>query len=380
MQSLQNIINQEFNLKQDLIYLNHAAVSPWPVRTARAVQKFAEDNMIEGSLQYPEWLKKESELRRQARLILNAPSVNDIALLKNTSEALSVVAYGLDWKQGDNIVSSNQEFPSNRIVWESLASKGVEFREADLNTTNSPEDALFSLVDEKTKLITISSVQFGTGLRMDLKQIGHFCREKAILFCVDAIQSLGAIQFDVQEINADFVMADGHKWMLGPEGLAIFYSKPEARDHLNLNQFGWHMVKTQGDFDIRDWEPALTSRRFECGSPNMLGIHALNASLSLLLEIGIENIEKEVIRRSEYIIEKLSANNKLVLITSGSKKRYAGIVTFQINNFDNEGLFQYLIDNNIFCALRGGGIRLSPHFYTPISQLEQTIEVIDNYS
>jgi cysteine desulfurase/selenocysteine lyase len=373
---MQKLIEQEFNLSHDLIYLNHAAVSPWPVRTARAVQKFAEENMIEGSLQYPEWLKKESELRRQARLLLNAPSVNNIALLKNTSEALSVVAYGLDWKDGDNIVSSDQEFPSNRIVWESLTSKGVEFREADLGKSSSPEDALFSLVDKKTKLITISSVQFGTGLRMDLKQIGDFCREKSILFCVDAIQSLGAIQFDVQDINADFVMADGHKWMFGPEGLAIFYSRPEARDRVNLSQYGWHMVKDLGDFERKEWEPATTSRRFECGSPNMIGIHALNASLSLLLEIGMENVEKEVIRRSKYLIDKINAHDNLELITSSSKNRYAGIITFKKLNVDNERLFQHLIDNNMFCALRGGGIRLSPHFYTPMEHLDKAIAVI----
>lgn len=377
---MQKLIEQEFNLSHDLIYLNHAAVSPWPVRTARAVQKFAESNMIEGSLQYPVWLNKESELRRQAGLILNAQSTDDIALLKNTSEALSVVAYGLDWTKGDNIVSSNQEFPSNRIVWESLASKGVEFREADLASSTSPEDAMFSLVDDKTKLFTVSSVQFGTGLRVDLKRIGDFCRERSILFCVDAIQSLGAIQFNVQDINADFVMADGHKWLLGPEGLAILYTKPEARNRLNLNQFGWHMVEAHGDFDRRDWEVARSSRRFECGSPNMLGIHALNASLSLLLEVEMGSVEKELLKRSEYLIEKVNAHDGLELITSCEQNRYAGIITFKKTNVDNKGLFHYLIDNNIFCALRGGGIRFSPHFYTPIAHLDQAFETILKYS
>ncbi len=312
--------------------------------------------------------------------LLNAPSSDDIALLKNTSEALSVVAYGLDWKKGDNIVSSNQEFPSNRIVWESLASKGVEFREADVGSSSSPEDTLFSCVDKKTKLITISSVQFGTGLRMDLKQIGEFCEQRSILLCVDAIQSLGAVQFDVQDMNADFVMADGHKWMFGPEGLAIFYTKPEARDRLNLNQYGWHMVESLGDFDRREWQSATTARRFECGSPNMLGIHALNASLSLLLEIGMERVEKQLLKRSEYLIGKISAADNLELITSGAKNRYAGIITVKKVDAANERLFQYLNDNNIFCALRGGGIRLSPHFYTPIEHLDQAIEIILNYS
>ncbi len=373
---MQNIFEQEFNLRHDLIYLNHAAVSPWPARTAAAVREFAKANMIEGSLQYPEWLHKESELRRQAMRMLNAPSADDIALLKNTSEALSVVAYGLDWKKGDNIVSSNQEFPSNRIVWESLASKGVEFREADVNSSSSPEDALFSLVDHNTRLMTISSVQFGSGLRVDLKQIGEFCREKEILFCIDAIQSLGAIQCDVQDIDADFVMADGHKWLLGPEGLAVFYCRPEQRDRLNLNQFGWHMVEDLYDFDRREWNAAGSARRFECGSPNMIGIHALSTSLSLLLEIGMEHVESEILKRSTYLIEKINAHDNLELITSDKKNRYAGIITFKTVDVDNNRLFQHLSDTNIFCALRGGGIRLSPHFYTPMEQLELAVETI----
>ncbi len=139
------------------------------------------------------------------------------------------------------------------------------------------------------------------------------------------------------------------------------------------------MVKDQGDFERKDWEPAATSRRFECGSPNMLGIHALNASLSLLLEIGMENIEKEVLSRSKYIINKINIHDDFELITPSSTNRYAGIVTLRKTTNDNERLFQYLIDNNIFCALRGGGIRLSPHFYTPISQIEQTVEIILNF-
>ncbi len=221
---MDKLIANEFNLRKDIIYLNHAGVSPWPYRTSKAVQNFAEENMLSGSFNYTIWLGIESQLRRCTRKLINAPSEDDIAFLKNTSEALSVVAYGLEWRKGDNIVSSNQEFPSNRIVWESLAQKGVEFREADLNNSKSPEDALFSLVDNKTRLITISSVQYSTGLQMNLNLIGEFCKSRGILFCVDAIQSLGAMRFDVQQIQADFVMADGHKWMLGPEGLAVFYS------------------------------------------------------------------------------------------------------------------------------------------------------------
>ncbi len=370
---------KEFKLQNNIIHLNHAGVSPWPLRTVKAAQVFAEENMSQGSTRYMQWLKVEDNLKKQAAALINAPSENDIALLKNTSEALSVVAYGLDWNTGDNIVSSDQEFPSNRIVWESLSHKGVQLRTAGLANGDSPEDALFSLVDTKTRLISVSSVQFSTGLRLDLKRIGEFCRKHGILFCVDAIQSIGALRFDVREIGADFVMADGHKWMLGPEGLAIFYSRPEARERLHLNQYGWHMVEAVGDFEQKSWEISKTSRRFESGSPNMLGIHTLNASISLLLESGIETIEQEVLKRSEYLFRLVSTIPDLEMITSSEPGRYAGIVTFRKIDADNEAIYEHLMKHNVLCAYRSGGMRLSPNFHTPYAHLDTAIEMITNY-
>ncbi len=371
-----DIIRNEFNLQTDLIHLNHAGVSPWPVRTLHVVQAFAEENAVMGSSRYPEWLNVETTLRRQLQKIINAPTIDDIALLKNTSEALSVVAYGLDWSKGDNIVSSDQEFPSNRIVWESLSEKGVEFREADLTMAGSPEDSLFSLVDDNTRMITVSSVQFSTGLKMDLERIGKFCKDRGLLFCVDAIQSVGALHFDVQNINADFVMADGHKWMLGPEGLALFYCHPDARDRLKLHQYGWHMVETVGDFDRREWTAANSARRFECGSPNILGIHALSASLSLFLEVGMDTVEREVLKRSEYLFDRIKSSPELELITSHESGRYAGIVTFKRNDVDNVALYEYLMKNRVLCAPRSGGVRFSPHFYTSYEQLDAAMDLV----
>ena len=373
-----DILN-EFNLSDDIIYLNHAGVSPWPARTSDAVKEFAEENSRMGSSRYLKWLDVEENVKKLAKILINAPSKNDIALVKNTSEALSIVAYGLDWKPGDNIVSSNQEFPSNRIVWESLASQGVEFRQADLDSAASPEDALFSLTDSRTRLITISSVQFATGLKMDLQQIGVFCKSRGILFCVDAIQSLGAASFDVQKIQADFIMADAHKWMLGPEGIALFYSHPEARERLNLKQYGWHMVKSVGDFDRTEWEITETARCFECGSVNMLGIHALNASLTLLLDAGMDAVESEIIKRSEHLFELVRSDERFELITPSEANRFGGIVTFRRLGLDNNAIYEYLMKRNVVCACRAGGIRLSPHFYTQHNQLDSAIDMIRNY-
>jgi selenocysteine lyase/cysteine desulfurase len=359
-------------------YLNHAAVAPWPRRSAEAVRRFAEENVRQGSKNYPAWLATETQLREQLAGLINAPDYNDIALLKNTSEALSVVAYGLTWHAGQNIVISDQEFPSNRIVWESLQHYGVELRRVDLATGPSPEQSLIDATDANTRLLAVSSVQYATGLRMKLEQLGEHCRANHILFCVDAIQSIGALQFDVQHINADFVMADGHKWMLGPEGLALFYCRADLRDQLILRQFGWHMVEHHNDYDRLDWHAANSARRFECGSPNLLGAHALNASLSLLEDVGMPQVESRVLRNSQRLFELIAESRNLSAITLNTPERFAGIVTFKHERLDSARLYHALQQGGVMCAQRGGGIRYSPHFYTPQSVLEHAVALADN--
>lgn len=368
---------QQFPHLAEVIHLNHAAVAPWPAVARDAVIQFANENARLGSSHYPAWLKREHQLRKGLATLINAPSTDDIALVKNTSEALSFVAYGLEWEVGHNVVSSDQEFPSNRIVWESLEQQGVEFREADLSSEATPEDALFAKCDQNTRLLTISSIQYATGLRMDLERIGQYCRDNGILFCVDAIQSIGAVQLDVQAIQADFVMADGHKWMLGPEGLGVFYCRPEIREKLKLTQYGWHMVDPLGNYSVKQWKVAKTARRFECGSPNMIAIHALHASIKLLLETGMDEVEATVLENSRYLCERLDEINGIVLHTNTEPGRFGGIVNFSCK--DNDGLFQALDKHGVFCALRGGGIRFSPHFYTPKSQLDKALAVVKRF-
>lgn len=370
----------EFPLDADVVYLNHAGVAPWPRRTLTAVSRFAEDNMRAGARDYPHWVATESHLREQLRGLVNAPHRDDIALLKSTSEALSVVAYGLDWKSGDNIVITDQEFPSNRIPWESLADQGVELRRVSLDVeSGSPEDALCAAMDERTRLLSVSSVQYGTGLRLDLTPLGAHCRSQGVLFCVDAIQSLGAVPLDVQAAKVDFAAADGHKWMLGPEGLAAFYCREELRERLRLRQYGWHMVEQLSDFDRLDWTPAQSARRFECGSPNTLGVHALSASLSLLLEIGMPDIFRNVLKNSFYVADYITANENLELISPSVGRRRAGIVTFRPRDQDSAELFRRLSARGVVCARRAGGVRFSPHFYTPREAIDRALDVVDAY-
>jgi len=367
----------QFPVVENLIHLNHAAVGPWPLVTAQAVKDFAMQNAAEGSLHYLDWMELENNLRQNLATLIHARSADEIALVKNTSEGLSLVAYGLPWVKGDNVVGIRQEFPSNRFVWESLSDQGVEFRKLDLDASDDPEQALFELCDENTRLISISAVQYHNGFRMDLARVSEFCRTQGILFCVDAIQQIGALPFDVQQIQADFVIADGHKWLLSAEGLGLFYVRKEIMERLRILQFGWHMVDSLDDYTQQSFALHAGARRFECGTPNMLGIHALNASVQLLLETGMQRIGERVLENTGFLIEQLSSIEPVQMLTDSNAARRSGIVTFKLQGKLDQAVYRALGKQRVLCAPRGGGIRFSPHFYTPRSQLQQVVEMVD---
>jgi selenocysteine lyase/cysteine desulfurase len=367
-------MHQEFDLSDDIIHLNHAAVGPWPRRAVTAVQRFADENARLGSLHYGEWLATQTRLRRHLAALIGAEAPSDIALAKSTSEALSMIAGGLDWQPGDNVVGIAQEFPSNRIAWEALAERGVEWRTLDLDAAADPETELMALCDRRTRLVAVSWVQYARGLRLDLPRLAGACREHGALLCVDGIQGLGALPFDLAEMPVDFVVADGHKWLLGPEGLALFWCRPALRAHLKLTQFGWNMVAEPGDFERRDWQPAADARRFECGSPNLLGTYALEASVGLLLEEGMAAVAAALEARTTRLIELIDGQGWALLSPRATARR-AGIVTFRVPDRDQGALYRALLAKGLLCAQRGGGIRFSPHFYTPMEQLERAIKL-----
>ena len=370
-----------FQLDENIIHLNHAAVAPWPAVTRDAVIAFARENAATGSQHYDRWMQTEQQLKQRLMQLINAASTDEIALLKNTSEGLSLIARGLRFQAGDNIVIPAEEFPSNRVVWQALTAQGVDVRLIPVQDVAEPELALITAMDAHTRLLSCSSVQFARGLRLDLVKIGNACRQNATLFCVDAIQSLGAIAFDVQACQADFVVADGHKWMCGPEGTALFYCRQPVQDTLQLQQYGWHMLKDAFNFSHQDTtiEFAGNAQRFECGSPNMMGITALNASLGLLLDIGIETIQEKVTGNVRYLLDHLHTCSDITLLSPSEPGRYAGIMTFRKQAVDNDKLYQQLQDNDVICACRGGGIRFSPHFYTDREKMDKALELVCDF-
>jgi selenocysteine lyase/cysteine desulfurase len=365
----------EFVQAPGLRYLNHAAVAPWPNRAALAVARFAQENVLLGARDYPDWMALEQCLRERLMRLLNAPSTDDVALVKNTSEALSFVAFGLQWESGDQIVISDEEFPSNRIVWEALAPQGVEVVQVSLKG-DDPEGALLSACGPRTRLMSVSAVQFASGLRLDLQRLGAGCKQQSVLFCIDAIQQLGALPFDVQAYQCDFAMADGHKWLLGPEGLGVFYCCSELREQLKLHEFGWHMLEHMGDYNRTEWEPAKSARRFECGSPNMLGAMALEASLSLLEEVGMDQVAALIAERVQWLQDGLNAIPGVQLHSPLNPARRGGIFSFSIDGIDNQRVYEQLKQQQVVCILRGPGIRFSPHFYTEKRVIDETLAIV----
>ena len=377
LNSAKSIANQ-FPVNQQCFYLNHAAVAPWPRCTSEAVQKFAEENCQTGAQGYLTWLKKEQQLRTKLAKLVGSDNQDCVALVKNTSEALSFVAYGLDWQAGDVIVISDDEFPSNRIVWESLAQKfGVIIQQIHISAEN-PEVEILEAINSltlKPKLISVSAVQYASGIKLDLAKLGNACKKNNVLFCVDAIQAVGAMEFKCDEWHIDFAMADGHKWMLGPEGLGFFFVKQQHIKKLNLYQYGWHMIKGAGDFSIKDWQPADTAQRFECGSPNMLAGYALEASTDLLLTVGLNNVADAIEDNYAYLQLQLQALGAQILSPLKRHQR-AGIITFKFEGIDSGWLYQQLMNNDVVCANRGGGVRFSPHFHTTKECMEGAINVL----
>ena len=367
-----SVFLDEFEQAPGLCYLNHAAIGPWPRRAAEAVASFARDNVRLGASAYPAWLATERRLRERLARLLNAPTSGDIALVGNTSQALSLVAFGLDWQPGDQVVISDEEFPSNRVVWQALANHGVEVVEANLAGAD-PEAALLAACGPRARLLSVSAVQFASGLRLDLARLGVACRQRGVLFCIDAIQQVGALPFDVQRYQCDFAMADGHKWMLGPEGLGVFYCRSELRRQLKLHAYGWHMLEHLGDFERREWQPARSARRFECGSPNMLGACALEASLSLLEDVGMALVAEQLELRVEQLHQGLLAIPGVQVHSPADPSRRAGIVNFSIDGQANADIYRALSNNGVICALRGPGVRFSPHFYTDERLIDEVL-------
>ena len=338
-----------FPVTKNLIYLNHAAVAPLSRPAAEAMEWLAKDSLEYGSLHYPKWLETYQGLRNSAAHLMNCDA-EEIALTKNTSEGIATVAMGLDWRAGDRIVAFTEEFPANQYPWRRLESKGVRIEW--LSVTDPLEK-----IDEAARgarLLAISYVQFLTGHRVDLEAIGRICRDRGTIFFVDAIQGLGVFPFDVRRFHIGAAAADGHKWLLGPEGCALLYISRALQQQVEPVEFGWTNVQGYEDYGKRDLSLRQDAGRYECGTLNTIGCFGLRASLDFLLDVGIDRIGPAVQALGDQIAEGVARKGWEVM-GQRTPENGAGIVSFRKAGLDSVAVTAHLRHNGITAAARRGG-------------------------
>ncbi len=355
----------QFPVSRNLIYLNHAAVAPLVRPAAEAMQHLAEDVLQNGAANYQQWLDAYAGLRGAAGRLINALP-DEIALMKNTSEGIATVALGIDWRPGDRIVAFKEEFPANQYPWRRLEKQGVTIEWLSVTDPLERIDA----AARGARLLAISYVQFLTGHRADLEAIGRICRSHGAIYFVDAIQGLGAFPLDVQAAHIDALAADGHKWMVGPEGCAILYVSKRVQDQIEPVEFGWTNVAGFNDYGSREMSLRPDAGRYECGTLNTIGIFGLRAAIEFLLDVGIERIAPVVQGLGDQIDAGVRSKGYEVLgqrtLATG-----AGIVSFRKAGTDPNAVVEHLRQNHIIAASRAGWVRASPHFYVTAEEIER---------
>ena len=370
-------IRKEFPVREELVFFDHARVAPLPERVRKVVTGFVNDATHYGTAHYETWIGEISRARKNFARLINARS-DEVAFVKNTSEGLAIVANGLDWKLGDNVVIPDIEFPANVYPWWNLKRMGVETRMVRSVEGRILFDDLVRQVDARTRLISISSVECNSGFRCNLNRIGAFCKDKGILFCVDAIQSLGILPMDVKRDHIDFLSADGHKWMLSVEGLGGFYISKEVLEKVYPVTVGWGNMVNATDFMNYEFNFKPNAQRFEEGSLNTMSIHAFGAALDLLLETGIENIENRVMALGDSIIEQLNQRG-LRIFSSTHQEERSGNISFEMNQ-DTSQLYEWMLKNKVKLTVRDGLVRVSPHFYNSEDEVSRFFDQLDEFS
>ncbi len=372
-------IRSLFPVTEKYIYMNHAAVSPLSTRVRDAMQALVEDVTRNGSANYEDWCRTYEQTRRSAARLVNAHP-HEIAFMRNTSDALSAVANGIDWREGDNVVSCSVEFPSNIYPWLRLReARGVQMKLAEERGGRIDIGELLSLIDDRTRVVTISWVQFASGYRSDLARIGKFCREHDIIFVVDAIQGLGGLKLDVERDFVDAFAADAHKYLLGPEGIALLYVSDRVIDRIKPTVLGWTSVKDYEQFSQRAIDYKLDYRegagRFECGTLNTAGAYGLGAAIDLFLEVGPEKIEEYLLSLSDYLSERLTLKGYEVVSPRNAGESSA-IVACRHERHTPRDLCRLLRAKNIQTAPRMNRLRISPHFYNTREEVDALLEAL----
>ncbi len=357
-------------------YLNHAAVSPPPVTTIEAIQSQLRDVSENGSVNFRSWIATKERTRQLLAGMLGARP-EQIAFLRNTSDALSTVANGLDWHPGDNIVTFRNEFPSNIYPWLRVRDAfGVEVRMCEERNGRIDLAELIGLIDGRTRLVAISHVQYASGFRTDLERVGRAARAQNALLVVDVIQSLGVVPLDVESQLVDVAAAACHKWLLTPEGVGWLYLSPRARERVKPTLVGWISVPNPDDYSNFDQGWNVGTLAWETGTGPTALIHGLEASLKLLTETGVLRIHDHLETLTDHLCERLQSTDYRV-VSSRSAHEKSQIVCIRHNGaLSSMDLYAHLKKRNIITAPRGDRLRISPHLYNTMEEIEELFRAL----
>jgi selenocysteine lyase/cysteine desulfurase len=357
------------------IFFNHAAVSPLSLNVTEGMRTFIEDRSFGRIDDFEHSMSIMQETKELIGKLIGAGS-NDIALMKNTSEGLNVIANGISWREGDRILLNDREFPSNVYPFLNLSELGVEVDFAECRDGRIELETLEESLTQKTRLLSISHVSFLSGFRVDLEKLSMLCRSKGVYLSVDAIQSVGVVPVDASEWGFDFLSCGGHKWLMAPLGTGFLYVKRELLDVIRPVYVSWLSMKNP--FDLFRYEPDLRddAGRFEYSAPNMIGIVGMKHAVRLLLDVGIERIESHVLSLLAHLEERLFEIG-IESLSSFPPHESSGISLLRVPNAD--ALFKELTEKNISVSVREDALRVSPHFYNSPDEIEMLVAVIKNF-
>ena len=365
-----------FPVTERAIYLNHAAVSAPPSPTISAIQSQLADVSEHGSVNFHKWIAVKENTRKLVAGMLGALP-EQVAFMRNTSDGLSTVANGLDWRPGDNLVTFRGEFPSNIYPWLRLRNAfGVEVRLCEERSGRIDLGELISLIDHKTRVVAISQIQFASGFRADLERIGRAARAHDALLVVDVIQALGVVPIDVQPEFVDVAAAACHKWLLTPEGVGLLYLSARARERIQPTLVGWTSVPNPEDYGNfeQGWNQGTLA--WETGTAPIALIHGLEASLKLLQKVGIRLIEAYLQALTDYLCERLQ-NSQYEIVSSRRPGEKSQIVCIRHTaGLSSMDLYAHLKQRNIITAPRGDRLRISPHLYNTLDEIDELVAAL----
>ncbi len=374
--SIWEFLRLQFPVAERVIYLNHAAVAPLPILARQRMEAYLDELVRIGALNYPKaMLEPVARLRSLAAELLGC-GPDRVFMVKSTTEGLAVVATGLDWRAGDNVVLVEGEFPANIRPWLPLSKRDVEIRFVPQRGGRVLLEDLAEAVDPRTRVVSVSFVQYLSGFRLDLGAVAEICRRVDALLVVDAIQGLGVFDLDVERDGIDFLSADGHKWLCGPEGAGLGYVSDRALERIEPAVQGWMAVERP--FDFADIEQPLksTAARFEPGAYNLAGIHGLGGSLELLLAVGVPALSDRILALTDLAAELLEREGWEILSPRRHEGEKSGILTFQRPGLDARAAAAHLVEAGVKLSARGGALRISPHAYNTFEEIERFVALL----